>query len=123
MNQQILAQGSALATAKRLVRLEKNGMLSFASNPFTVKASCNGTTAGSLTTPAGGDLVDRWAADSDLNWNTAGSAKSWIVLKSTAFLSSFEYLLDLSGNDANGARRTIYCSPSAGFTTSSKSKA
>lgn len=117
LNQQILAQGSALATSKRLVRTEKNGLLSFASNPFTVAASCNGTTAGSLAANSGlGDGVDRWAADSDINWNTAGSPKSWAVLRSTAFLTRFEYLLDLSGADANGARRTIYISPNAGFT-------
>lgn len=114
-NQLITAQGTGLATAKRILRTEKNSMLAFASNPFTVKASCNGVTAGNLTTPAGGDLVDRWTTDADIVFANAGSAHSWFVFKMPGN-GSAEVLISCEQAAPNGDHRTIYLSPANGFT-------
>jgi len=76
LNQAVAAQGSADATSKLLIRTLKNSLIGFASNPWTVRGSSNSVAAGM-------DQVDRWSANSNLVWNSEGSAHSWIVLRQT----------------------------------------
>lgn len=109
-NQAITAQGTALATSKRIWRTEKNAMIGFASNPWTVRYSCGGS---SPVAGTAGDGVDRWTADADLVWAAAASPHSWIVLRNA---HGVEICISCEGASVNGAVRTLVVSPSAGFT-------
>jgi len=117
LNTAVTSQGSMLATNRRLLRTEKDGMVSATGygtapgNLFTVRYACNGTTAGTA-----GDGVDRWAADSDLVWANAGTAHSWIVLRQAQVASAFEVLISCESASGTGNNRVIVISPSAGFT-------
>ncbi len=107
INQAVTAQGSAIATEKRIFRTIKNLLIGFASNAWTVRGSGNATT-GAL------DAVDRWTTDADLTKNTAGNAHSWIVLRQTGIATNFEICIDLASATANTA--TLVVSPAAAFT-------
>lgn len=111
VNNQITAQGTALADNRKLLRSIKNAMIGFGTNPWTVRYSCDSSSAGSA-----GDGVDKWAADSNLVWAAAGSAHSWIVLRQTGIATNFELLLSCEGAAAGGNVLTIVVSPSAAFT-------
>jgi len=81
----------------------KDTLTSFASNPWTVVASSDGTTA---------DGTDRWASVSDVNWGTA--AHSWIVLQNA---SGFQILFDPDYSGINNPEdMNIKCSPGGNFT-------
>jgi hypothetical protein len=80
------------------------------STMWAVRYSCNSTTAGTA-----GDLVDRWSSASDLVWNNAGIAHSWMVLRSTALGTAVELLISCEGSTASGHLLTVYLSPSANF--------
>lgn len=110
-NNVVAAQGTALATNKRILRTIKNLLLAFATQPWTTRYSCSSTVAG-----AAGDGVDRWTTDADLVWNAAGSAHSWYVFRQTGVGATFEVLISLEGAAANGNTLTCYMSPSATFT-------
>lgn len=119
VNNAMPAQGSVLATNRRLLRTIKNALIGFASNPWTVRGSSNGVTAA-----ATGDGVDRWAADSDLVFvNTSGN-RSWIVLRQTGISGTFEILIDCAASGStpttNGYGLLLYTSV-AGFTGGSVS--
>lgn len=90
VNNSISALGSALADNRRLWRSIKNALIGFGTNPWVVRYSCNSVTAGTA-----GDGVDRWVSDSDLVWNSNGSANSWIVLRQVGISSTFEMLIAL----------------------------
>ncbi len=107
INQTVAAQGSAVATEKRLHRTIKNLLIGFGSNPWTVRGSGNATT-GAL------DTVDRWTTDADLTKAAAGVAHSWIVLRQTGIATNFEICIDLASATANAC--TLVVSPSAAFT-------
>lgn len=121
-NVAVPAQGSALASNRRILRLIKDALTTTTSwvddtntpvvpsNMWTVRYSCDSVTAGTV-----GDGVDRWAADSNLVWANAGSAHSWIVLRQAAINSTFEILISCEGISVNGNILTIYKSPSAAF--------
>jgi hypothetical protein len=115
VNQPIASLGSIIADNRRLLRSIKNALTGFASNPWTVRYSCNTTTAGTA-----GDGVDRWATDADLAWATTTSgARSWIVLRQTGIATNFEVCLDLVGagtDSTNGLGGQLFVSASAGFT-------
>ena len=96
-------------------------------NPWTVRYSCNGTTAGTA-----GDGVDRWQSLSDMNPgqmtgvnSLTSAARSWIVLKNTTldgggnFQVLFDWLSDTNlGSTFWGdyGSCVMYVSRTAGFT-------
>ena len=107
-----LALGSALADNRGLLISIKNALLGFASNPWTVRYSCNSTTAGTA-----GDGVDRWGSTAaNLVWNAAGSAHSWFVMQQSGVAAGFQVLWSLENSSPNGSVMSVVVSPSAGFT-------
>lgn len=108
VNNQTTAQGTALADNRKTLRGIKNALIGFGTNPWTVRYSCSSTVAGSA-----GDGVDRWAADTDLVWNNAGSAHSWIVLRQTGLGSTSELLISCESSSAGGSILTLVVSDSA----------
>jgi len=111
VGQAITAQGTALATNRRILRTIKNTLIGFGTLPWTVRYSCDSVTAGTA-----GDVTDRWAADSNLVWAAAASAHSWMVLRQTGIATNFEVLLSLENASATGSVLTMYVSPTAAFT-------
>lgn len=111
VRQAVVAQGTVLATGRRLMRLIKNSMIGFGSNAWTVRYSCDGTTAGSA-----GDLVDRWSADASLVWANSGSAHSWIILRQAGIASNFEVCIDLNSASSIPSAISLIVSFSAAFT-------
>lgn len=106
VNQTIPAQGSLLATMRRVIRTLKDLYKSFGLMPWTVSGSSNAVAAAM-------DGVDRWAVDTDLVWNTAGLAHSWIVLRQIGIAVNFEVCIDLS--NSSSPIGSIIVSPSVGF--------
>ena len=88
VNNQTTAQGTPLADSRKTLRAIKNAMIGFATNPWTVRYSCDSVTAGTA-----GDGVDRWSADTKLVWANAGTAHSWIVLRQTGIGTTYELLI------------------------------
>jgi len=142
VNRNIGALGTNLAVNKQLLLDMKNMLIATGSlgtwtnasgatitpaNPWTVRYSCNGTTAGSV-----GDGVDRWQSTSDMNpgqmtgvTSLTTTARSWIVLKNTTLDSggNFQVLFDWMSDTNQGVSQwfdygscTIYVSRTAGFT-------
>lgn len=107
VNQNAASLGVILDNGRQLMRMIKNSLIGFGTLPWTVRYSCDGTTAGSA-----GDTVDRWAADANLVWS--GTTHSWIVLRQTGIATNFELCIDLA--NANSYVTTFVVSPSAGFT-------
>jgi hypothetical protein len=110
VNNQVTAQGTALADNRKILRAIKNAMIGFATNAWTVRYSCDSSVAGTA-----GDGVDRWAADSNLVWANAGSAHSWIVLRQAGISSTFEVLISCEGASGTGVNLVLAVS-TAGFT-------
>lgn len=124
LSQFFAAQGSVLATARRLMRLVKDAFLGAGSwtdsfNSPTASAG-NWTVVGSSdSVTAALDGADRWDADTDLVWAIAGVAHSWIVLQQDGILGTgavgrMQVCLDLSNATASNA--TLVVSWGAGFT-------
>lgn len=111
VGQAITAQGTHLATNRRLLRTAINSLVGFGTLPWAVRYSCDSVTAGSA-----GDAVNRWAADSNIVWAAAASAHSWMVLRQTGIASNYEILISCENGSASGSVLTIYASPSAAFT-------
>ena len=105
VNNQTTAQGTALADARKTLRAIKNAMIGFATNPWTVRYSCDSVTAGTA-----GDGVDRWSADTNLVWANAGTAHSWIVLRQTGIGTTYELLISCEGTSSSGSILTILTS-------------
>lgn len=107
---QVVPQGTGGNTWRRMMRLIKNSLIGFGSSPWTVRGSSN-SVSGAM------DTTDRWSADTDLVWSSAGGvAHSWIVLRQTGIATNYELLIDLTAASSftNSCQR--YISPSAGFT-------
>lgn len=111
VNNTVAASGTALTTERTVWLQIKNALLAFGTLPWTVRYSCNSTVAG-----AAGDGVDRWAAITDLVWQTAdtGTARSWIVLRNTDGMEILIECRNTSTTIGKGCR--IVVSPSAHFT-------
>lgn len=107
----VTAQGTVLATGRRLMRSIKNALKGFGTNPWVVQYSCDSSTAGSA-----GDLVDRWTTDANLTWANPGSAHSWIVLRQTGIATNFEICIALNSASSIPSSISLVVSPSAGFT-------
>ena len=105
VNNQTTAQGTGLADARKTLRAIKDAMIGFATNPWTVRYSCDSVTAGTA-----GDGVDRWSADTNLVWANAGTAHSWIVLRQTGIGTTYELLISCEGASGSGAILTILTS-------------
>lgn len=110
VGQAITAQGTALATNRRILRTIKNTLIGFGTLPWTVRESCDSVTAGSV-----GDGVDRWSSDSNLVWANSGSAHSWMVLRQTGIATNYEICISCESASANGSSLTLVVSPSAAF--------
>lgn len=118
VNNQVVAQGTSLATGRLLMRSIKNaltgtgawtnsaGGATASTNPMTVKGSNNG--AGTF---GNNDNVDRWTTDANLVWAVSGSNHSWIVLKFGG--SNAMICIDL--NSATNTVATMVLSTSGGF--------
>lgn len=104
VNNSSAAQGSAATDNRRMLRLIKDALIGFGTNPWTVQRSCD-----SITVNTSGD---EWLADGDLVGGAG--AHSWIVLRQTGLAANFEVCFDL--NSAGVQTATIAVSPSAGFT-------
>lgn len=108
-NVAVAAQGSVLATHRRLLRTIVNRILGLSSGSlFACAYSCNSVTAG---TP--GDGVNRWVSDTNLVSANAGSAHSWIVIRST---QGWQLLISLEQGSATLGGLSMWCSYAAGFT-------
>lgn len=94
---------SALAATQSLVFGIKQAMRGFGSDAWGCWGSSNG--AGTF---GNGDSIDRWAASTNLIWNTAGNQHSWIVLTQTG-LGVTALCVDL--NAANSATASFILFP------------
>lgn len=101
------AQGTALADNRLALFNIKTAMIGFGTQPWTVVSSSDSTASGN---------TDKWVAATNLVWNTAGSAHSWIVLKQTGIGSNAQLLISCSASSGSGLNATIKFSPSVGFT-------
>lgn len=111
VNQAIAAQGTAKLDNARAIRLAKDALLAFATNPWLMRYSCNSTTAGTA-----GDGVDRLTTDASFVWNAAGSAHSWMVIRQTGIAANYEVCISCESASTPGGVLAIVVSPSAGFT-------
>lgn len=117
VNQIIDWQGTtALVGAEILYRI-KESLRGFTLNPWTVRGSSNGVTAGM-------DTVDRWLSKSNINWAADGVARSWVVLQQTALIgignpptTGYQLLLDCSTTvSSTGVSCRALVSPTGSFT-------
>lgn len=106
VNQTVPSQGSGLATERRVIRIVKDVLKAFASNPWSVRGSSNGVAAAM-------DSTDRWASDADIVKAASGTAHSWIVLRQTGIATNFELCIDM--NSASQTAASFVVSPSVGF--------
>lgn len=60
--------------------------------PWVVVQSSNGTVA---------DSNNNWSTTADINWDLAGNAHSWIVLRQSALSATYEVCIDLNTNNVN----------------------
>lgn len=92
----------------------KDAMTTFASNPWTVVSSSDGSVA---------DTNDNWTSTGSLNWGNGGT-RSWIVLKQTGVSSNFQVCFELDatgyGGESTGRSRVVI-SNADGFTGGSTS--
>jgi len=120
-NYSVAASGTALTTNRTILKWLTDNMTGNASSLWvnaanspvspsglaTVRYSCNSTVAGTA-----GDGVNRWSALTDLVFNNAGSAHSWIVLR---MYGTADLLISCEGSGINGQNLVVATSPSVGF--------
>lgn len=113
-NQLFAAGANSLANARSLLRRTKDCFIGFATSPWTVIGSSNSVAAGM-------DGVDRWAADANLVWTSAGTTTvhGWIVLQQASITAKYQVCLSLDAlNEGSfGRYAMMYFSPSLGFGT------
>ena len=102
-NQAVAAQGSGLATMRRVIRTSVDSMLGFASTPWMIIGSSNAVASGM-------DAVYRWATDADVIWS--GGAHSWVVLQQTGISTTFQVCFDLNSSSS----QMVVVASTAGFT-------
>ena len=96
-------------TNKNTLLLWKNVMIGFASNPWQVMASSDGSSAGH-------DMVDRWIDIGDLVYAGSSSPRSWIVLRQSGINTKFEILIECTPGGGFGSRGIeMFVSFSQGF--------
>lgn len=116
LNTLLASTGVAITNNRNLLLAIKNQLKAFASNPWTVRYSCNSVTAGTA-----GDGVDRWATNADVVGGSAGAAHSWFVFKQAGIATNFQMLLSVSPEGAGafspgGNVISVFVSANAGFT-------
>lgn len=101
VNQDLNTLGSYLTDRQRLLRTIKDSLIDGVTftTPWTVQGSSNGVAAGM-------DAVDRWLLNTDVIWDSAGSAHSWIVLRQAALGANVELLI--SCNTENRGNNPLY---------------
>jgi hypothetical protein len=109
VNQAFTASGTVLTDAQKVILAWVSSMLNFASNPWTVVGSANGTGTYNM---AG---TNTWTAPASLVWSGSGN-HSWIVLKSSAIGAPGGIQLCIALNSNVSWNITVAVSPSAGFT-------
>lgn len=87
-------------------------LLGFATNPWRVVGSVDGSSV--MANPL--DAVNRWTDVSKINWNLPGSPHSWIVLKQTNILTSFQVLIACEGA-TDGTTLYVAISPGGLYTS------
>lgn len=116
------ATGTALATNRTIIKWLVDNMttntaglwVNASNSPVTpsglatVRYSCDSVSAGTA-----GDGVNRWSAITNLVFNNAGSAHSWIVLR---LYGTAEILISCESSAVNAQNLLIATSASAGFT-------
>lgn len=99
----VIASAAELTFYQNLAYELKEAMTGFASNPWTVIASCDSTTANNSGT-------DLWLAPANIVWNTG--AHSWIVLENASG-SQLCIAMDFTGTNNQDA--LIFFSPGGEF--------
>jgi hypothetical protein len=87
----------------------KNTFIGFTNNPWTVVGSSDGISADDIPNTSN----DYWNVISDLDWNTAGNAHSWIVLER---VDGAQICLDCNDTTSYPYRIDAYFSPAGTFT-------
>ncbi len=97
------------ASYSNLMYQIKAALTSFATSPWEVVASSNGTVA---------NTSDNWASASDIVFGTGAGARSWCVLRQTGIAANYQLLFAAANgaSAATGEFGLIKISPSAGFT-------
>lgn len=103
---EVVVAGTALQCHQKLLHSIKGHFLAGLS-PWSVAGSSN-SLVGAM------DAVDRWVAATDLVWNTAGVAHSWIVLTSTPGPQLCIDCTPLDGT-TQGPKLTVVYSPTGAF--------
>ncbi len=103
-----------LATTRTMIRAIKNQLIGAGGLTWTDSTGTTTTPTGNWTVigssngvTAGIDAVDRWAADGDLLFNTAGSAHSWIILQQTGISATFQMLIALDNTSFYNATISV----------------
>jgi hypothetical protein len=107
VNQNVPATGVASTTSRNALFLIKAALVAFASNPWLVINSVNGTGSAPIGT-------DTWLTNSNIIGGAPGSNHSWIQIRQTGIATNFEMVIDCVA--ANLSTVTVVISPSAGFT-------
>lgn len=108
VNQVDAVGASALENSQKLMYRIKATLVGFATNPWTVLASSNGTVA---------NASDNWASFNDILFRAGAGTRSWIVLKQTGLASNFQIMISCAASTSpTGRYAQIVASPSAGFT-------
>ena len=111
VNQSVTAQGSALATMRRVMRTIVDSLVGFATLPWVVRGSSDSVAAAM-------DSTNRWLADANLVWS--GGTHSWIVLRQTGVSATFEICIDLSSGSAGIITVAFSSTGFTGGTTSAR---
>jgi hypothetical protein len=80
----------------------KDAIIGLASGDWTVAASSDGTGGNA-------DLNDNWGSYSDIDWNTAGNAHSWVVLANSS--TGAQICMDCECASTASEQAEIYMSP------------
>ena len=100
-NNLLASTGTAVGDSRQTLRAIKDMMSGSGIGTWTDSSGGAITPTGSWTVIASSNSVttsigtDLWAADSNLVFNSAGSAHSWIVLQQTAIAPLFQVKIDL----------------------------
>lgn len=103
VNVAVPAQGSVLATNRYILWTIKNLLKGFASNPWTVVSSCDGSGAAPSAS-------DTWTTAANIIFANGGSNHSWIRLKQAGIATNAEILIDCTVS-ASGNSFTLSFSP------------
>lgn len=94
----------ACNSSSTLLLAAKNALIGFASNPWTVWGSCDGTNIPPEVPHYGnGDGIDRWTSPFEVKWSSSGGNHSWMVLKQPGLGTNAAICLDCNYGSAMDA--------------------